>query len=104
MRSNFRRNGDEGVRTPDLCIANAPLSQLSYVPMWRSRADCISAAYECTSNPRRVQKHCSRRELRRKRRRRSAPHVAQPRSVVGPVGTGMDKRATSDLSTFQPVL
>ena len=24
--------GDEGVRTLDLCIANAPLSQLSYVP------------------------------------------------------------------------
>ena len=25
-------SGDEGIRTPDLRIANAPLSQLSYVP------------------------------------------------------------------------
>ncbi len=24
--------GDRGVRTPDLCIANAALSQLSYIP------------------------------------------------------------------------
>ena len=26
------RGGDEGDRTPDLCIANAALSQLSYTP------------------------------------------------------------------------
>jgi hypothetical protein len=25
-------NGDRGIRTPDLCIANAALSQLSYIP------------------------------------------------------------------------
>jgi hypothetical protein len=24
--------GDEGTRTPDLCLAKAPLSRLSYVP------------------------------------------------------------------------
>jgi hypothetical protein len=24
--------GDEGTRTPDLCLAKAPLSQLSYIP------------------------------------------------------------------------
>jgi hypothetical protein len=28
-------HGDEGTRTPDLCLAKAPLSQLSYVPaLW----------------------------------------------------------------------
>ena len=26
-------NGDNGIRTRDLCVANAALSQLSYVPM-----------------------------------------------------------------------
>ena len=26
--------GDEGARTPDLGIANAALSQLSYIPTW----------------------------------------------------------------------
>jgi hypothetical protein len=25
--------GDEGIRTLDLCVANAPLSHLSYIPM-----------------------------------------------------------------------
>lgn len=28
--------GDGGVRTPGLCIANAPLSQLSYIPSFWS--------------------------------------------------------------------
>jgi hypothetical protein len=27
-------HGDEGTRTPALCRAKAPLSQLSYVPLW----------------------------------------------------------------------
>ena len=26
-------NGDRGIRTPNLCDANAALSQLSYIPM-----------------------------------------------------------------------
>ena len=26
-------NGDNGIRTRDLCVANAALSQLSYIPM-----------------------------------------------------------------------
>jgi hypothetical protein len=26
--------GDEGIRTPDLYVANVPLSQLSYIPTW----------------------------------------------------------------------
>ena len=25
--------GDEGIRTPDLYVANVPLSQLSYIPI-----------------------------------------------------------------------
>ncbi len=29
----FKLNGDEGDRTPDLSIANAALSHLSYIPM-----------------------------------------------------------------------
>ena len=27
-----RNNGDNGIRTRDLCVANAALSQLSYIP------------------------------------------------------------------------
>ena len=27
-----RNGGDEGIRTLDLCVANAPLSHLSYIP------------------------------------------------------------------------
>ena len=27
-----RVSGDRGTRTPDLCVANASLSQLSYIP------------------------------------------------------------------------
>ncbi len=27
------RDGDRGIRTPDLCDANAALSQLSYIPV-----------------------------------------------------------------------
>src|SRR5690606_3692136 len=38
----IKRNGDEGVRTLDLCIANAPLSQLSYVPVTRFRMPVLS--------------------------------------------------------------
>lgn len=34
-----RKNGDSGTRTRDLCVANAPLSQLSYIP--------ISGLYHC---------------------------------------------------------
>jgi hypothetical protein len=30
--STQKNGGDEGTRTPDLCVANAPLSQLSYIP------------------------------------------------------------------------
>ncbi len=29
-------SGDEGIRTPDLCVANAALSQLSYIPTKRN--------------------------------------------------------------------
>ncbi len=29
-------NGDEGTRTHDLCLAKAPLSQLSYIPKFSS--------------------------------------------------------------------
>ena len=29
----FKNNGDNGIRTPGLCVANAALSQLSYVPI-----------------------------------------------------------------------
>ena len=29
----FVRGGDEGTRTPGLCLAKAPLSQLSYIPL-----------------------------------------------------------------------
>ena len=32
-------SGAEGVRTPDLCIANAALSQLSYGPDWLGSRD-----------------------------------------------------------------
>lgn len=28
-----QKNGDRGTRTPDLCVANASLSQLSYIPI-----------------------------------------------------------------------
>ena len=28
----MRGGGDEGTRTPGLCLAKAPLSQLSYIP------------------------------------------------------------------------
>jgi hypothetical protein len=28
-----KKSGDEGVRTPDLGVANAALSQLSYIPI-----------------------------------------------------------------------
>ena len=31
-QSPFRRGGDGGIRTLDLCVANAALSQLSYTP------------------------------------------------------------------------
>ena len=30
--------GDEGVRTPDLVVANHALSQLSYIPIWKFRS------------------------------------------------------------------
>ena len=29
----FKNNGDNGIRTRGLCVANAALSQLSYVPI-----------------------------------------------------------------------
>jgi hypothetical protein len=29
-----KQSGDEGVRTPDLGVANAALSRLSYIPMF----------------------------------------------------------------------
>ncbi len=32
MSERSESNGDEGTRTPDLLIANQPLSQLSYIP------------------------------------------------------------------------
>jgi hypothetical protein len=28
----LKSGGDEGIRTLDLCVANAPLSHLSYIP------------------------------------------------------------------------
>lgn len=43
-------NGDEGARTPDLCIANAPLSQLSYVPVRRG----LYRSTQAEANVRRV--------------------------------------------------
>ena len=35
--NGVRRGGDGGIRTPDLCIANAALSQLSYSPTASAR-------------------------------------------------------------------
>ena len=39
LRSTYRQEntlfGDKGIRTPDLRLAKAPLSQLSYIPWWR---------------------------------------------------------------------
>ena len=34
---NNEAYGDEGVRTPDLVVANHALSQLSYIPLSRSK-------------------------------------------------------------------
>jgi hypothetical protein len=33
VKTGCRKCGDEGTRTPDLCLAKAPLSQLSYIPV-----------------------------------------------------------------------
>jgi hypothetical protein len=33
MSSLAVESGDEGTRTPDLCLAKTPLSQLSYIPV-----------------------------------------------------------------------
>ena len=33
----FVKGGDEGTRTPGLCLAKAPLSQLSYIPFFKFR-------------------------------------------------------------------
>ncbi len=41
--------GDEGDRTPDLCIANAALSQLSYTPEF-----CLKLEHECSERQGRV--------------------------------------------------
>ena len=32
--------GDKGIRTPDLCIANASLYQLSHIPIWTELVKC----------------------------------------------------------------
>jgi hypothetical protein len=34
LKCNWRNGGDEGARTPDLGVANAALSQLSYIPTY----------------------------------------------------------------------
>src|SRR3989304_5804912 len=41
-----RSGGDRGIRTPDLCDANAALSQLSYIPRYRriDRTEAIIAS------------------------------------------------------------
>lgn len=33
IHADHKNNGDDGIRTRDLSVANAALSQLSYVPM-----------------------------------------------------------------------
>ena len=33
VKTGCQECGDEGTRTPDLCLAKAPLSQLSYIPV-----------------------------------------------------------------------
>ena len=33
IKNPFRFGGDEGIRTPGLCVANASLYQLSHAPM-----------------------------------------------------------------------
>ncbi len=38
LASTVLYGGAEGVRTPDLCIANAALSQLSYSPLFKARS------------------------------------------------------------------
>lgn len=47
MRANISGSilgGDEGDRTPDLCIANAALSQLSYTPNQIFNAESLPQA------------------------------------------------------------
>ena len=44
---NFLFGGDEEDRTPDLCIANAALSQLSYTPKFFSRERPMSLRRRC---------------------------------------------------------
>ena len=34
--NSLKVGGDKGDRTPDLCVANASLSQLSYIPTAKS--------------------------------------------------------------------
>ncbi len=39
--STFEEDGAEGIRTPDLCVANASLSQLSYSPIFRLGSESV---------------------------------------------------------------
>jgi hypothetical protein len=43
--------GDGGTRTPGLCIANAALSQLSYIPSYRTGAPCHVRQTDAELNP-----------------------------------------------------
>ncbi len=47
----FYDHGDNGIRTRDLCVANATLSQLSYVP--KKYPDCFSlqSGYHYSAEP-----------------------------------------------------
>lgn len=43
-----RWDGDEGTRTPDLCLAKAPLSQLSYIPVGKTCGSDRTRTYDLT--------------------------------------------------------
>ena len=47
-QSPFRRGGDGGIRTLDLCVANAALSRLSYTPaLFRQHPDYSTKRRGC---------------------------------------------------------